>query len=307
MNSISSFFRARSIRLAACLMLGIGGALHAPKTNAAPAAAPPPAPATSGASLLPNGDFSLATKDQTWPDGWGKATGVTWGTDGTFHFLHFEASEPGQMVMLFKQVPLPSPPPPGLEIRLKVRYANVVPGEKLWFDARVMGKFEDAEGKEIHKASFPAPYFRKSSEGWVDKSVIVAVPLRAHILDLMPALFKVASGTFDIAQIEVLLATEDQVPKPPPNVPSTTVVPANPAAVPPELHAVGNQLQTAAGKTVWLQGLCLDSMECPRAASISSNPFPWPRAIGKRTPFAYRSRRTSGSAAARGRSRATAV
>ena len=225
---------------------------------APPAAATSPSPANP---LFPNGDFSIATKDPTWPDDWTHPAGVTWEKEGDFHYLHFQSTEPGQMMLAYRQMVLPSPPPPALEIRLKVRYLDVVPGEKSWFDARVMGKFENAEGQEMTKAGFPAPYFRKSSTGWEEKSVFVGVPPNAHALDLMPVLFKVASGTFDIAKLEVYAATADQAPKPPPIIASTTIVPANPAAVPPELHAAGNQLQTADGKSVWLQGLCLDSLE----------------------------------------------
>src|SRR5262249_2978300 len=39
------------------------------------------------------------------------------------------------------------------------------------------------------------------------------------------------------------------------------MVPGNSASLPPELHVSGNQLATAGGSSVWLQGLCLDSME----------------------------------------------
>jgi endoglucanase len=222
----------------------------------------PSAPAAGGSSLLSNGDFSQATKDPTWPDDWPRpSASVTWQSEGDVHFLHFESNAPGQMIVLFRQMPLPSPPPPGLEIRFRVRYTDVTPGEKSWFDARIMGKFENADGKEIKKGGFPAPYFRKSSNGWVDKSIFIPVPADATKLDLMPTLFKVTSGTFDLAQLQVFPATADQLPKPAPIITSVTVVPPEGGAVPPLLHVAGNQLQTADGKNVWLQGLCLDSME----------------------------------------------
>ena len=241
-------------------------------TNAAPTPAAPaatvPVTATPAAapeiSLVSNGDFSRATKDPTWPDGWARPKLGTnsYQTEGDIHFIRLQSSAPGQMIMIYRQVPLPSPPPPGIELRLRVRYTDVKVGEKIWFDARVMGKFENAAGKEIKKPGFPAPYFRKSSAGWVDKSIFMAVPPTAHMLDLMPCIFQAASGTLDLAKLEVFPATEDQLPKPPPVIPSVTIIlPTDPKAVPPELHVVGNQLQTADGKTVWLQGLCLDSMQ----------------------------------------------
>jgi hypothetical protein len=38
-------------------------------------------------------------------------------------------------------------------------------------------------------------------------------------------------------------------------------VPEKDSKLPPELHVAGNQLQTPDGKAVWLQGLCVDSLE----------------------------------------------
>jgi endoglucanase len=246
------------------LLFGSVSLLKAQTTNssATPIVPPPSSIATAPeTSLLSNSDFSQATKDPTWPDDWTHPAGATWGSEGDIHFIHLESTQPGQMLLVYRQVVLPSPAPPGIEIRLRVRYKDVVVGEKQWFDARVMAHFENADGKEMTKAGIPAPSFRKSSTGWVDRSVFVAVPPGAHALDIMPTLFKVASGSFDLARVEVFPATEDQIPKPPPIIPSTTLVPANPAALPPEIHVVGNQLKTADGKSVWLQGLCLDSME----------------------------------------------
>jgi len=162
----------------------------------------------SASSLLPNGDFAQAS-DGKWPDGWSHPDGATWESEGDVHFLRLQSAQPGQNILVYRQLVLPTPLPPGLELRLRVRYADVVPGEKSWFDARVMGHFENAEGKEITKAGFPAPYFRKSSKGWEDRSVFFAVPSNAHALDIMPVLFKAASGTFDLARVEIFPATAD--------------------------------------------------------------------------------------------------
>jgi hypothetical protein len=244
------------------LFLGTGSPLlfsqDAPATNSA--AAPASAPADS-ASLFPNGDFSQATANPAWPDGWSHPEGATWETENGTHFLRLQSAQPGQMILVFGQMKVPDPAPPAMELRLTVRYSNVAVGEKAWFDARVMGHFTDAAGKVL-KPELSAPYFRKDSTGWEQKSVFMKVPAGAVFLDIMPCMFKAASGTLDIAKVEVFPATEDQLPKPPPIIPSTTIaVPTDPGAVPPELHVVGNQLQTLQGKPVWLQGLCVDSME----------------------------------------------
>jgi endoglucanase len=227
-----------------------GNAADAPTAGSEPA----------GPSLLSNGDFSQATADPAWPDGWGHADGATWEAENGSHFLRLQSSQPGQMILVYRQMAVPSPAPPAMELRLLVRYTDVVPGEKSWFDARVMGHFKNAAGQVI-KPELSAPYFRKSSKGWEERTLFFKVPRNAALLELMPCMFKAASGTLDLAKVEVFAATEDQLPKPPPIIPSQTIVPANPAAVPPELHVAGNRLETAQGKPVWLQGLCLDSME----------------------------------------------
>jgi hypothetical protein len=43
--------------------------------------------------------------------------------------------------------------------------------------------------------------------------------------------------------------------------PSVTVVPADPALLPPAVRVDGNRLETTDGKAVWLQGLAVASME----------------------------------------------
>lgn len=178
------------------------------------------------------------------------------------HFLRLTSPAPDATVLVYRQIELPNPLPPGIELRVRVRYADVKAGKNSWFDARVMGNFKSAEGKAIKNGGeLPAPAFKGTSTEWVEKSVFARVPPLARKLDIMPCLLQAASGTFDLASIQIFPATEDQLPKPPPVIPSETIVPTDPKAVPPELHVVGNQLQTADGKTVWLQGLCLDSME----------------------------------------------
>src|SRR5260221_14204377 len=112
-----------------------------------------------------------------------------------------------------------------------------------------MFSFKDASGKVLNPDP-GAPNFRGSSQGWVEKKLVFKVPPRAHVLEIMPCLFQPARGTLDLAECLVFAATADELPPPPPRIPSETLAPANPASLPPELHVVGNQLQTAAGKSV---------------------------------------------------------
>lgn len=227
----------------------------------------PPAdssPAPAVPSLLSNGDFAADTRNAGTPDDWGRLPeGVTWEQEDGARFLRFQSSEPGKTVLVHRSLALPSPAPPALEIRARVRYQDIQPGSKQWFDGRIMANFKNAEGKSV-KARFPAPAFRGTSKGWVERSVFFEVPEGATTLEIMPCLFQAKSGTLDIASIEVFPARADQVPPPPPPPPfyaSEPLVAKDPKSLPPELRVEGNKIVTVDGKEVWLQGLCLDSME----------------------------------------------
>ncbi len=219
-------------------------------------AADPAAPA----SLLSNGDFKLDDKSPGWPNDWPHPTGATWEKEGDQPFVRLTSSKAGQMVMLYRRINLPSPRPAALEVRVRVRYADIKPGEKPWYDGRIISHFKDASDKFL-KPEPHTPAFRGTSKGWVEQSYVVKVPKRADYFEIMPCLFQPAGGTLDLARCEVFTATADRLPKPPPIIPSSTIVPSDPARLAPAIHVNGNQLQSADGKTVWLQGVCIDSLE----------------------------------------------
>ena len=222
-----------------------------------PTTAPTTGPA--GVSLLSNADFK--TDDGSGkPAGWQIKDGVTWEAEGDVKFLRFVSPEPGKMVMVYRQLKLPTPLPPALEVHVKARSQDLKPGEKLWFDGRVILQFKNADGK-IVKPQPPAPNFKGTTKGWVDKSVFFAVPEGATTLEIMPCLFNVASGTMDIAVLDVLTSTVDKLPPPPAMVPSQTLAPADRTNFPAELHVSGNQLLNPSGQPVWLQGLTIDSLQ----------------------------------------------
>lgn len=227
-------------------------AAHAAET---PASAPATAPA---ASLLSNSHFTDATKDVSWPDDWPKIEGVTWEKEGQTPFLRLTSGKPGQNLLVYRDVTLGSPVPAALEIRVKVRYTDIKVGEKAWFDARIISHFKNRSGKVL-KPEPVTPSFKGSSDGWVEKSYFVKVPVSAQTFEIMPTIFQAAGGTFDLAEVSVLAASADNLPKPPPIIPSVTIAAGDKA--PPELHVVGTELQTAEGKVVWLQGLSVDSLQ----------------------------------------------
>ena len=213
-------------------------------------------------SLLANGDFLRVAADSQWPQDWPRVEGATFETEGGVPFLRLRSSKPGQMVMVYRQMPIPSPRPAALEIRLRVRYSDIKPGEKSWNDGRVICHFKNAAAKVVNPEP-PTPSFHGSSDKWIERDYFVKVPKGAKIFEAMPCLFQSASGTLDIGRFEVFAASADKLPKPPPIIPSALMVSTIPAEkLPPELHMVGNGIQTViGGKPVWLQGLCIDSLE----------------------------------------------
>jgi hypothetical protein len=231
----------------------------APLAVAEPAATQPATTQPAAVSLLSNSDFKT-DNGQGAPAGWPVNDNITWLQEGDVRFLHFVSPEPGKMVMSYRQLILPEPHPPALEIHVRARSLDLKVGQKNWFDGRVMLQYKDADGKVV-KAKLPALNFKGTSKDWIDKSAVFAVPARAHLLEVMPCLFNVASGSMDISTLEILTSTADKLPPPPPMVPSQTMPTTQASAMPPELHVQGNQLQTSDGKFVWLQGLCVDSLE----------------------------------------------
>ena len=230
-------------------------------------------PKETRSSLLSNGNFEKLD-GQKWPVDWPHPEGATFVEEGTTHFLRLQSSKPGQMVLLYRRADLPAPLSPGLEIRLRVRHTDIKPGEKAWFDGRVIGHFKNKAGRTL-KPEPTVVTFRGSSSGWIERTYFVTVPASAAYLEIMPCLFQAAAGTLDVAQCLVFPATAEQLAAARPQlIPSATMVPMNRDKVPPELHVVGNQLRTPADKAVWLQGLCVDSMEWSAAGEKIQKSIP---------------------------------
>jgi hypothetical protein len=201
-------------------------------------------PREKPAPLFSNGNFEKVD-DKGWPNDWPHPDGVTFEKEDTTRFLRLRSSRPGQMVLVYRRADLPSPPPPGLEFRLRARYTDVKAGKENWYDGRVMGHFKSKDGRTL-KPEPIVPTFHGSSAGWVERIYFVKVPVGATYLEIMPCLFQPASGTLDLAQFLVLPATEEQLAAARPKIiPSETVVPAKQDSWPRDLHVVGNQLLTA--------------------------------------------------------------
>lgn len=208
--------------------------------------------------LLPNGDKM--------PEGWTQGAGVTWENENGQHFMRLQQQEAGKMLMPYHAVPI-RPEDKALELHFRVRYANVRRGKENWNDARIIFHFKDAAQKQLPPD--PAPiYFLGDSNGWQERTARFEVPAGAAILEVIPSLYGVASGTFDLAGLRLVAVTAGAAAAPVGNGAAPAVVAAASGVAepttfnpPPALRAVGNRLQSADGKVAWLQGVNVPSLD----------------------------------------------
>lgn len=181
------------------LSLGLGQ-LSLSAEEAAPAA--PAAGVSAGkVQLLKNGSMELDANADNWPDDWPRHKDATREVEQGNHFIRLKSPSPGATVLLFQSVPLPAGAK-GLEMKWKQRASDLKPGAQAWFDARIMLEFRNAEDKKVAGAP-GAPYLRKSTTGWVERSLSISVPEGATHFVFMPSLFQVETGTFDLDDFSI--------------------------------------------------------------------------------------------------------
>jgi endoglucanase len=182
--------RTRAVRaILLCAVIAISVATH--QNVAHPADKP-------ALAILSNGDFQLDADGDGVPDGWAEPKGgVSFPIDGTNRFLRLASPKPDEMVMTYRLVRIPKGVRP---LSWKQRTANLKVGKQSWFDARIMLQFKNAAGEKV-AGSPPAPNTNKNSDGWIEKNIKFLAPDDAVILEFMPALFRVESGTFDLDDI----------------------------------------------------------------------------------------------------------
>lgn len=219
-----------------------------------------PAFAATG-SLLPDGTFEQVSPSTQQPVGWPKAPFASWPLEDGNRFLRLQSTEPNKMQSLHLEVPVP-PDVRALELSFRVRVTGLKKGLKPWNDARIIIDFKDASGNRVGNAS--PSYFGGNTNGWQPGINRFLVPKDVATLVVMPALFEVQSGTFDLDDIALrpidhVALAEQLARNAPPPVPALEQ--PVPAKFPPEIFAVGNRLQTKDGREVWLQGVNVCSME----------------------------------------------
>ncbi len=156
-----------------------------------------PLHAQGTASIIPNTGMQTDADGDGWPDEWPHLkNGGSWENEEGNRFIRMTSTTPGSMVMLYREVAIPAGVR-GLELSWRQRVTGLKKGSKAWFDARVMLEFSDAKREKVNPAPKPVATGR-DTDGWVEKSTQFLVPEGAVTLKLMPSLFNVESGVFDI-------------------------------------------------------------------------------------------------------------
>ena len=160
------------------------------------------AQAANGASLVSNGNLEADSDNDQWPDGWPKAkTGGSWVEEQGNHFIRLKSSQPGEMVMLYRQITVPKGVK-ALQFTWRWRVSDFKPGAEAWFDARILMDFKDASGTKLPPAP-SAPYRRNNTNGWVEASAKLNVPEGATFLEIMPSLIQVEQGMLDLDDVAI--------------------------------------------------------------------------------------------------------
>lgn len=155
-------------------------------------------------NLLTNGDFEISTQASEWPDDWGRPQQGTaeWkAREDNAHYVVLKATAPGQHIMIYRAMPIPTGVE-AIEVTIKARVTGLKRGQQVWHDARVMLELKDAQFKLIKPSPKPIAFTRDTGD-WVTKSVTFQVPAGAKTLEIMPSLFQVNEGSFELEYVLV--------------------------------------------------------------------------------------------------------
>ena len=178
--------------------------------------------------------------------------------EGETTFLRLQAVEPEKHVMIYRRQYLPpANRPVALHLTARIRAIAIEHGNQNWNNGRLILKFKDNNDKEIPPVAIDLQFHGTTDWQTIDK--VFKVPENANYLEIMPYLLQAKSGCLDIAQLDISAATKNDLPKPPPIVASTKMPPLE--KTPSPLHVHGNRLVDENGKEVWLQGVCIDSLQ----------------------------------------------
>jgi endoglucanase len=267
----TQIFPFRSAAFAGLLFAAALG-LRAQSTDVAPGVGEP-----ATVSLVANDDFSAASQNTAWPDGWSRdaAQPVTWEKEGDTRFLRLASQREGQLVQVARTIPVPADVK-GLVVAVRFRIANFKFGTNgagapsFTKDIRFSYKFLDAAGAPVARAS-GSMVLDSHAKNWTDVSRRFLVPEGAVTLQLIPAINEAKSGTLDVARVTLAPMSDSEVD-------AIAQAPALAAKqktedeteiqkmlmLPPKtggLKVSGNKLVNDQGRQVILQGVNIPSLE----------------------------------------------
>jgi endoglucanase len=229
---------------------------------------------TTAPNLVSNGDFELDANADQWPDDWGRLKeGGHYEVEAGNRFFRLTSPEAGKTILAYREIKIPAGTR-AVELTWKQRVSNLKRGKQSWFDARIMMNWLDDTRNKINPGP-PAPNTNRNTEGWVERNVKFMVSPGATMLALMPTLFQVETGTFDLDDI-VLRATdaapleaaakakaEADAAKAAKDVARQNELAEAPnrAKWPAELHVVGTKVLDKNNKEVLLRGVNVDSLQ----------------------------------------------
>lgn len=140
----------------------------------------------------------------------------------------------------------------------EVKYDGVEQGAQKWFDARIMTDFIDSNSKKLKGG--PAIGGWKGSHDWMSVRKTFEVPAGVAGISLMPTLFNVKAGSFEIRNmsVEPISAIEAALD----GVKRSETLPVRPEWTSAPIQVRGNRLTNAkTGAEIWLQGAAVPSLE----------------------------------------------
>ena len=200
----------------------------------------------------------LFTMDFSKQEDWKPSETVRLQKDGDTPFLRLQAVEPDKHVMVYRRFYLPTTNRPvALRLTARIRAVAIEHGRQNWNNGHLILKFKDNGDKEIKPVAVDSQF--NGTTDWQDIDKVFKVPGNANYLEIMPYLLQAKSGCLDIARLDIFAATKDDLPKPPPIVASSKMPSLDKAPSP--LRVNGNKLVDENGQEVWLQGVCIDSLQ----------------------------------------------
>ena len=216
--------------------------------------------------LVPNPGFEVDADADGWPDHWAHVkVGGMWENEDGNHFLRLKSLKPNSTTMLYQEIHIPDGVK-AIEMSWKQRVTGLRTGKKPWFDARIMMEWKDVNGRKLADKPSP-PYTQRDSKQWEERSTSFLVPEGGATLVLMPCLFNVKAGTFELD--DLVLKPTDPAPILERKAERERQIQAryvpdeapDKSRWPKMLKVVGNRLQDPDGNEVWLQGVNAGGLE----------------------------------------------